>query len=88
MKQGRYPEEKIVSILREAEAGVKIEDICRKYGVSEGTFYRWKSKYSGMEVSDVKRMKSLEQENAQLKRIVANQALDIEALKVVLQKKF
>jgi putative transposase len=88
MKQGRYPEEKIVSILREAEAGVKIEDICRKYGVSEGTFYRWKSKYTGMEVSDVKRMKSLEQENAQLKRIVANQALDIEALKVVLQKKF
>lgn len=88
MQKKRYTEEQIVRILGEAEAGIKIDDLTRKYGVSRNTIYRWRSKFGGMEVSDVRRMKELEQENTRLKQIVANQALEIEAVKSVLKKKW
>jgi putative transposase len=84
----KYTEEQIISILKEAEAGAKVADLCRKHGVSDATLYKWKSKYAGMEISDVKKMKALEAENTRLKQIVAEQSLDIRALKDVLSKKF
>ena len=76
----RYSDEKIVQILDEVVAGARVLDTCRKYGISEPTYYKWKSKYSGMSVSDVGRLKELESENQKLKRLVADQALDILAL--------
>ena len=76
----KYSEEKIIKILNEVEAGAKVLETCRKYGISDATYYNWKSKYSGMQVSDVKKMKELESENQKLKRLVADQALDILAL--------
>ena len=84
----RFTEEQIVRILKEAEDGMATRDVCRKHNVSEQSFYRWKSKYGGMEVSEVKRLKSLEKENDELKKIVAEQALDIRMLKDVNSKKF
>lgn len=84
----RFTEEQIVRILQEAESGVSARDLCRKHKISEQTFYRWKNKYGGMDVSDVKRLKALEHENAELKRMVAEQALDIRMLKDVNSKKF
>ena len=84
----RFTDEQIVRILQEAESGVLARDLCRKHKVSEQTFYRWKNKYGGMDVSDVKRLKALEHENAELKRMVAEQALDIRMLKDVNSKKF
>lgn len=84
----RFTEEQIVRILQEAEAGMAARDVCRKHNVSEQTFYRWKSKYGGMEVSEVKRLKELERENEELKKIVAEQALDIRMLKDVNSKKW
>lgn len=84
----RYTEEQIVRILQEAESGISARDLCRKHKISEQTFYRWKNKYGGMDVSDVKRLKELERENAELKRIVADQVLDIRMLKDVNAKKF
>ena len=84
----RYTEEQIIPVLREAEAGVKTAEICRKYGISDATFYKWKAKYAGMEASDLKKMRSMEDENRRLKQIVADQTLDIQALKAVLSKKF
>ena len=84
----RFSEEQIVGILREAEAGMRGRDVCRKHNISEQTFYRWKSKYGGMQVSEVKRLKELERENEELKRIVAEQALDIRMLRDVNSKKF
>jgi putative transposase len=88
MKKKRYTEEQIISILKEAEAGAKAEQLVRKYGISEQTLYRWKAKFSGMEVSDAKKLRALEEENRRLKRMVADQALDIQALKDVVGKKW
>ena len=86
MKQRRYTEEQIVRILKEATAGVSAAELCRKYGMSEPSFYKWKAKYAGMEVSDLKKMRALEEENRRLKHIVAEQALDIRALKAINEK--
>jgi putative transposase len=80
MKKTRFSETKIVSILHQQEAGKAVKEICREHGISEPTFYNWKAKYGGMQVSDVKRMKDLEEENSRLKRIVANQTLEIDAI--------
>ena len=84
----RFSEEQIIRILQEAEAGAKVIDLCRKHGISDATYYNWKAKYGGMNVSDMKKLKVLEEENRRLKRIVADQALDIQALKAVVEKKF
>ena len=84
----RFSEEQIIRILQEAEAGTKVIDLCRKHGISDATYYNWKAKYGGMTVSDAKKLKVLEDENRRLKRIVADQALDIQALKAVVEKKF
>jgi len=84
----RYTEEQIIRILRESEAGKTITEICREYGVAEGTFYRWRQKYGGMDISEAKRLKVLEGENTRLKRVVAQQAMDIDALKELLSKKW
>lgn len=87
MKKSLFSETKIFEILKEAEAG-KTSDTCRKHGISSATFYKWRSKYGGMALSDLKRMKELEQENSRLKLLVADQALDIRALKAINAKKF
>ena len=88
MRRGRYKEEQIVGILKEAEAGLAVGELCRKYGISDATFYNWKAKYGGLTVSEVRRLKALEEENGRLKHIVAEQALDIHALKGVIAKNF
>ena len=88
MKRKRYKEAQIIAILKEAEAGLKMSDLIRKYGISEQTFYRWKSKFGGLEVSEARRLKELEDENRRLKRMVADQALDIQMLKDVNSKKW
>ncbi len=86
MQRKRYSEEQIIRVLEEERAGAKVMDLCRKYGMSDATFYNWKAKYSGMTVSDLRRLKALEEENRKLKRIVADQALDIQALKEINSK--
>jgi putative transposase len=88
MKGKRFTEEQIIAVLKEAESGAKIINVCRKYGISDATYYNWKAKYHGMELSDLKRLRLLEEENRRLKHIVADQALDIQALKHVLSKKY
>ena len=88
MKQSRFSEEQIIGILKEQERGAKTADVCREHGISQNTFYAWKSKYGGMNVSEAQRLRQLEAENAKLKRIVADQALDIVALKDVVSKKW
>ena len=88
MSKKRYTEEQIIAVLKEADQGVKTSDLCRKHNVSDATIYKWKAKYSGMEVSDIRKMKSLEDENRRLKQMVANQALDIEALRALSSKNF
>jgi putative transposase len=87
MKQTRFTETQIVSILKQQEAGRTVKDICREHAISDATFYNWKSKYGGMEASDVKRMKELEEENARLKRMYANLAMDNETLRDLFTKK-
>lgn len=87
MKKGRFTETQIVAILKEADSGVPVKDICRKYEMSDATYYNWKSKYGGMEASDLKRMKELEQELSQMKRMYADMALENRALKDLLGKK-
>lgn len=88
MKKQRFTEEQIIGVLREQEAGVKTADLCRKHGISEATFYNWKAKYGGMDVSEAKRLKALEEENAKLKKLLAEQMLDVAALRELLSKKW
>ncbi len=88
MKGKRFTEEQIIRILQEAETGLAVADICRKHNCSEQSFYRWKSKFGGMEVSEVKRLRELERENGELKKIVAEQTLDIRMLKDVNSRKW
>jgi putative transposase len=87
-RKSQYSEEQIIRTLKEVEAGAKVDEVCRKLGVTVTTFYRWKSKFGGMDVSDAKRLKQLEEENAKLKKLVAEQLLDNQALKLVLSKKW
>ena len=87
-KGTRYKEEQIIRILKEVENGISVSDVCRKYGVAEQTVYRWRSKYEGIETSELQRLRELEAENSRLKRIVAQQALDIDVLKEVVSKKW
>jgi putative transposase len=87
MKKTRFTETQIVAILKSADAGMKVKDLCREHGISEATYYNWKSKYGGMEASDVKRMKELEAENAKLKRMYADLALENRAMKDLIEKK-
>src|SRR5207245_4706857 len=77
MKRARFSEEQIITILKEAEAGAKVSQLCRRHGISDATFYTWRSKYGGLEISEMRRLRQLEEENRRLKTIVANQALDI-----------
>ncbi len=88
MKRSRFSEEQIIAILREQEAGAKTADVCRRHGISTATFYAWKAKYGGMEVSEAKRLRALEDENARLKKLLADAMLDNVALKDLLSKKF
>jgi putative transposase len=88
MKRSRYTEEQIIGILHEHDAGARCADLCRKHGMSEGTFYTWKSKFGGMTVSDAKRLKALADENARLKKLLAEQMLDAAAMKELLAKKW
>ena len=84
----RYTEEQIIKAIKEHEAGAKVEDICRKLGISTGTFYNWRSKYAGLEVNEAKRLKELETENARLKKLLAEKMLENEALQDVVSKKW
>ena len=84
----RYTEEQIIGAIKQYESGVKVDDLCRKLGISTGTFYNWRSKYAGLEVSDAKRLKELESENNKLKRLLADKLLEVEAMKDVLSKKW
>jgi putative transposase len=86
MKRARFTEEQIIGVLKEHEAGAKTADLARKHGISEATFYNWKAKYGGMDVSEAKRLKALEEENAKLKKLLAEQMLDAAALRELLSK--
>lgn len=88
MKKKRYTEEQIIGALKEHESGAKVDDICRRLGIATGTFYSWRSKYGGLEVSEAKRLKELERENAQLKKLLAEKMLETEAMRDVLSKKW
>ena len=88
MKKQRFGEEQIIGVLKEAEAGAKTQELCRKHGISQATFYNWKAKYAGLTVSEARRLKALEQENAKLKRLLAEVELDKAALKDLLNRKW
>ena len=88
MKRKRYTEEQIIGILKEGEAGVPVKELCRKHGMSENSYYNWKNKFGGMDVSDARRLRELEDENRRLKKLVAEQALDIAMLKDVNSRKW
>ncbi len=86
MRGKRFTEEQIIGILKEAESGLPVSEVIRKHGIAEGSFYRWKAKFGGMEIGDARRLKQIEEENRRLKRIVADQALDIQMLKDIASK--
>ena len=86
MKRLRFTQEQVIAVLKEHQAGAAVADLCRKHGISDATFYTWRSKYGGMEVSDAKRLKSLEEENAKLKKLLAELMLDVSTLKDLLAK--
>jgi len=88
VKARRYTEEQIIAVLREGEAGARVADLCRRYGMSNASYYNWKAKYAGMSVNDLRRLKALEAENLRLKQIVAEQVLDNLTLKELLAKNF
>jgi putative transposase len=88
MKGSRFTEEQIIGILKEHQAGLSAADLCRKHGISDATFYNWRSKYGGMEVSDAKKLKALEAENAKLKKLLAESVMDVSTLKEMLGKNF
>ena len=88
MKRKRFTEEQIIGVLKEQEAGAKTADLCRKHGISDATFYNWKSKYAGLDVSEARRLRALEGENAKLKKLLAEAHLDNAALKDLLTKKW
>ena len=88
MKRSKFSDEQILATVKEGEAGRKLTDLCRTYGITEQTYYRWKAKYGGMELSEMPRLKQLEDENRRLKQIVAEQTLDIQALKAVVAKQW
>lgn len=86
MKRSRFTQEQVIGVLKEHQAGAAVSDLCRKHGISDATFYTWRSKYGGMEVSEAKRLKALEEENAKLKRLLAESMLHISTLKDLLAK--
>ena len=88
MRRSRYREEQIIGILKEHQAGLPAAELCRKYGVSDATFYKWRSKYGGMEVSDARKLKGLEDENRRLKKLLAESMLDVATLRELLAKNF
>ncbi len=88
MRQSRFTTAQVVAILQEAEAGAPIRELCRRHGITETTFYRWRRKYGGLQVSEAQRLKVLEEENRQLKRLVADQALNLQVVKELLGKKW
>jgi putative transposase len=88
MKRSRFSDEQIIGILKEHKAGVSASELCRKYGVSDATFYKWRSKFGGMDVPEAKRLKNLEEENAKLKRLLAESMMDVSTLREMLGKNF
>ena len=88
MRRSRFSDEQIIGVLKEHQAGLSASELCRKYGISDATFYKWRSKYGGMEVSEARRLKALEEENAKLKRLLADAMLDVSTLREMLGKNF